>query len=301
LSRNIFFNDLHELRSGWKLATFAVVFILIWIATGIALSLWFSRTGLSDDQLTLIALNEIALLVPAVAATLFVARIIDHRPLKTFGITLHNCHRHLAGGLAIAAVMVVMVLAGSFVFGYVHIAWTANQVPRSTLAATAAVLIVAAAVEEMMFRGLPLQILSEGIGKWPGILVISGLFGAVHLNNPNSSLLGTVNTVLAGILLSLAYFGPRSLWLPYGIHLAWNAGIGFVLGMSLSGLDLASLWTTGVAGRDLILGGGYGPEGGLLTTFIFGSAALFVNRINWNSDTLPNTPVSRNAVGHQPE
>ena len=301
LSWNIFLNNRHELRSGWKLAAFVAMFILIWVASGIALSLWFAQTDLSDDQLTALALNELALLVPALVAPVVVAKFIDHRPLATFGITLHNSHRFLFSGLAIAAVMTGVALAGSYAFGYVHVAWTGNQVPASTLLATAAVLIVAAAVEELMFRGLPLQILCEGIGKWPGILVISGLFGAVHLNNPNSTLLGTVNTILAGVLLSLAYFKARSLWLPYAIHLGWNAGIGFVLGMSLSGLDLASLWTTGVAGRDVILGGGYGPEGGLLTTFIFGSAALFVNRRNWDSYTSPNTRASRSAAGHQLE
>ena len=139
-----------------------------------------------------------------------------------------------------------------------------------------------------MFRGLPLQILCEGIGKWPGILVISGLFGAVHLNNPNSTLLGTVNTILAGVLLSLAYFKARSLWLPYAIHLGWNAGIGFV--SNVAGLDLASLWTTGVAGRDVILGGGYGPEGGLLTT-LCSAAQPFVNRRDLFY-TSPNTRAS---------
>jgi membrane protease YdiL (CAAX protease family) len=301
LSWNLFLNDRHELRSGWKLAAFLAIFILIWVASGIAISLWFSQTDLTDNQLAVIALNEIALLVPAIIAPLVVARFIDHRPLGTFGITLHNWRRHLLSGLTIGAVMTGLVLAGSYIFGYVHIQWTGNQVPVSTLLATAAVLIVAAAVEELMFRGLPLQILCEGMGKWPGILVLSGLFGAVHLNNPNSNLLGTVNTILAGVLLSLAYFKARSLWLPYAIHLAWNAGIGFVLGTSLSGLDLASLWTTGVAGRDLILGGEYGPEGGLLATFIFGTTALFINRTNWDSYTPPNIPASRSAAAHQPE
>jgi hypothetical protein len=101
--------------------------------------------------------------------------------------------------------------------------------------------------------------------------------------------------------LSLAYFKARSLWFPYAIHLGWNAGIGFVLGMSLSGLDLASIWTTGVGGRDFILGGGYGPEGGLLTTFIFGATALFVNRRNWDSYTRPSTLASPSAIARQPE
>src|SRR5262245_25350623 len=296
LNLNIFLNDRHELRSGWKLGSFIAMFILIWIASGIAISIWFAQSDLADNQLAVIALNEIALLVPALITPFVVARFIDHRPLSTFGITLQNSQWHLLSGLIIAAAMTGMALAGSYLFGYVHVAWTGNQVSPSTLLATAAVLIVAAAVEELMFRGLPLQILCEGIGKWPGLLVISGLFGAVHLNNPNSSLLGTVNTILAGVLLSLAYFKARSLWLPYAIHLGWNAGIGFVLGMSLSGLDLASLWTTGVAGRDLILGGGYGPEGGLLTTFIFGITALFLNRRNWDSYIPPNTRASRSAV-----
>ncbi len=286
MSWNIFLNDQHELRSGWKLAAFLAIFILMWIATGIAVSFWFATSNISDDPLSALALNEVALLVPGIVSPIVVARFIDHRPLKTFGITVQNWHRHLLGGLGLAAVMTMTVLAGSYVFGYVHIAWTGNQVRASTLIATAALLIVAAGVEELMFRGMPLQFLSEGIGKWPGILVMSGLFGAVHLNNPNSTLLGTVNTMLAGVLLSLAYFKARSLWLPYAIHLGWNAGIGLVLGMSLSGLDLASLWTTGVAGRDLILGGGYGPEGGLLTTFIFGLAALFVNREEKRGQTL---------------
>jgi CAAX protease family protein len=301
LSRNIFLNDRHELRSGWKLAAYFALIILIWVATGAALSLWFAQTDLTGDQIALLALNELALLVPAIIAPIVVVRFIDHRPLKTFGITFENWHRDLLSGLAIASAMTGMIFAGSHIFGYVHIAWTGNQVPASTMLATAAVLIVAAAVEELLFRGLPLQILCEGIGKWPGILVISGLFGVVHLINPNSNLLGTVNTVLAGVLLSLAYFKARSLWLPYAIHLGWNAGIGFLLGMPLSGLDLASLWTTGVAGRDLILGGGYGPEGGLLTTLIFGAAALFVNQKISNSYTLPSSPVSRYEAGHPPE
>jgi len=280
--KNIFLNDRHELRSGWKLGAYFAIFIVIWVAAGIALSLFFARTDLPSDQLTLLALNEIALFTPAVVALLLMVKFVDHRPLKTFGITLENWRRHLPGGLALAAIMLGVLLAGCYAFGYLHIEWTARQVPAVTLVMTLLVLLAAAAVEELMFRGFPLQVLCEGIGKWPGVLVISGLFGLVHMNNPNASLLGTVNTVMAGILLSLAYVRTRSLWLPYAIHAGWNVGVGYILGLPLSGIDLASLWTTGVAGSDTILGGAYGPEGGLLTTFIFGTSTLIVHRRNWN-------------------
>jgi hypothetical protein len=107
--------------------------------------------------------------------------------------------------------------------------------------------------------------------------VMSALFGAVHRSNPNASLLSTVNTAAAGLLLSWAYMKARSLWLSYGIHLGWNLGLGFIFGFPLSGLHLASLWTTQVTGGDRILGGAYGPEGGLLATFIFSTAAVIVS------------------------
>ncbi|HYR42097.1 MAG TPA: CPBP family intramembrane glutamic endopeptidase, partial [Terriglobia bacterium] len=183
---------------------------------------------------------------------------------------------HLGAGLMLAAGMLGALVAGCYAFGYVSIRWTARQVPASTLLATLGLLLLAAAVEELVFRGFPLQVLVDGVGRWPAVIVMSALFGLTHLNNPNVSLLGWANTVVAGILLSLAYVRTRSLWLPYGIHVGWNVGLGFVLGFPLSGLDLASLWTTGIAGSDTILGGGYGPEGGLLATFLFASSAVIV-------------------------
>ncbi len=174
--------------------------------------------------------------------------------------------------------MLTTLVAGCYAFGYVSIHWTGTQAPRSTLLATFGLLSIAAVSEELVFRGFPLQILVQAMGQWPAVITMSVIFGAMHLNNPNASLLGGLNTVLAGVLLSVAYIRARSLWLPYGIHVGWNIGLSFVLGFPLSGLDLASLWTTGIAGSDTILGGGYGPEGGLLATFIFASSALFVQR-----------------------
>jgi hypothetical protein len=64
----------------------------------------------------------------------------------------------------------------------------------------------------------------------------------------------------------------------YGLHIGWNLGLGFVLGFALSGIDIASLWTTDVKGNATILGGSYGPEGGLLATFIFTASAVIVHR-----------------------
>jgi hypothetical protein len=143
----------------------------------------------------------------------------------------------------------------------------------------AAVLLAAAAFEELVFRGYPLQTLMKGMGQWPAVLLMSTLFGLAHMNNPNASTLGIINTVLAGLLLCLGYLETRRLWLPFGLHFVWNAGLGLILGFSLSGINTASLWVTTVKGLDVLLGGEYGPEGGIAGTITFVAAmCFFLNR-----------------------
>jgi len=279
---SIFLNANHELRSGWKYAAYFAFFFIILFAVGTAVSMAVSTRNLS--QLAILALNDIVLFVPAVAAMWLTITFIDHRPFRAFGIGLvPRWRRDFVFGLGIAAGMLTVAIAGCYAFGYVTMHWTGGQVSPGVLLATFSVLVVAALNEELIFRGFPLQLLIDGLGEWPAMIGLSILFGALHLNNPNATILGTLNTIVAGILLSLAYVRTRSLWLPYAIHVGWNVGLGFVFGFPLSGVDIASLWTTGTAGSETILGGGYGPEGGLLGTFTFAAAAVMVQRHGSNN------------------
>jgi CAAX protease family protein len=274
---NILLNEQHELRSGWKFIAFVVLFLIFWVISGVAISMVYARTDLPENQLTFLALNEFALLGAALAALGLSVRFLDRRPLRTFGIGLFPHWRlQLGTGLMLAAAMLTVLVSGCYVFGAVDVRWAGGQPPATGIPYTFGLLLLAAATEELVFRGFPLQILVDGMGQWPAVIMMSLLFGATHLNNPDASLLSAANTAVAGILLSWAYVRSRSLWLPYGIHAGWNLGLGVILGFPLSGLHLASLWTTRVSGNETVLGGGYGPEGGLLATFIFASSAVLV-------------------------
>jgi CAAX protease family protein len=270
----IFLNDNNEVRAGWKLVIYVVFFVLLSFSTALALS----RFAFSAGPLLFLALNELTLFFPAVLAMLMTVRFVDHRPLRTFGLGFPpGWPRELLFGLGLAAGMLAVLVAGSRLAGDVTIRWR-GQASVATLMATLGVLLLAAFNEELIFRCFPLQILVDGMGPWPAMIALSAIFGAMHVNNPNATILGTFNTMLAGILLSLAYVRTRSVWLPYAIHVGWNVGLGFVLGFPLSGLDLASLWTTGATGSETIIGGHYGPESGLLATFIFSASAVIVYR-----------------------
>src|SRR5689334_5740690 len=105
----------------------------------------------------------------------------------------------------LSAAMLAILLAGCYLVGTVEIRWAGSRAPATSLLYTFGLLLIAAATEELVFRGFPLQILAEGMGQWPAVIMMSGLFGATHLNNPDASLRSAGNTAIAGILLSLAY------------------------------------------------------------------------------------------------
>ena len=76
---SLLLNDKSELRAGWKFAVYLLFFMIIWVATGLAITILIApRAGdLLEDQLGLIALNQVALLAPAVIAMWLTVRFVD--------------------------------------------------------------------------------------------------------------------------------------------------------------------------------------------------------------------------------
>ena len=125
------------------------------------------------------------------------------------------------------------------------------------------VLLSGALAEELMFRGYPFQRLVEATGAAGAIVVFSLLFGVVHLLNPGASIWGLLNTVAIGVLLSIAYLRTRALWLPWGLHFAWNLALGLILGLPVSGFRLFNVAVhTTASGPKWLTGGSYGVEAG---------------------------------------
>src|SRR5919198_3111528 len=127
---SFFLNANQQLRSGWKFAAYVAFFLLIWIATGLVISMFVARRNgaLVEDQLVLIALNEVALFVPAVAAMWLSVRFIDHRPFRAFGVGfLPRWRRDFFVGLAVAGAMLAVLIGGCYAFGFVSMHWTGGQ------------------------------------------------------------------------------------------------------------------------------------------------------------------------------
>ena len=72
--------------------------------------------------------------------------------------------------------------------------------------------------------------------------------------------------MLAGVLFSVAWLRTHGLWLPWGMHFAWNASMGILLGLPVSGLNsFSTVVMTRAVGRHWLTGGAYGPEAAFFT------------------------------------
>jgi uncharacterized protein len=130
-------------------------------------------------------------------------------------------------------------------------------------------LAVAALAEEVAFRGYAYRRLIDSIGPTAATIGMSLLFGLAHIFNPGATWASTLVTVLAGLLLSVAWLRTRGLWLGWGFHFAWNASIGILFGLPISGItDFSTIIQTRTFGQAWLTGGDYGPEGAAFTVIV---------------------------------
>jgi CAAX amino terminal protease family. len=135
--------------------------------------------------------------------------------------------------------------------------------------------------EELLFRGYVYQALIEGIGEVLATILMAVVFGGLHYMNPNATFFSTINTIIAGLWLSVAYLKTRALYLPFGMHFAWNFLQGYVFSLPVSGLlSSRTLFLPTDFGPNWLTGGVYGPEGGVGATLVLllATVALMLNK-----------------------
>jgi membrane protease YdiL (CAAX protease family) len=157
----------------------------------------------------------------------------------------------------VALAVLPMALAGKLHphFWFLPRAWVLLCVNLATLAA-------ASLAEEAAFRGYPFRRLIEATGPATATILFSIFFGLLHMMNPEATWASTLTTILAGVVLSVAWLRTHGLWLGWGLHFAWNASMGVLFGLPVSGLrHFSSVVDTTATGPVWLTGGFYGPEG----------------------------------------
>ena len=166
-------------------------------------------------------------------------------------------------GLAMMALLMgVLVAAGAYDITVVGAtpAWTGLGLA-----------LQGAVTEELWMRALLLRLLWRAFGPVPAFAVAALVFGALHLANPGATPLAGATVVMAGVMFCALYALTGRLWVPIGLHLAWNLSQGYLFGATVSGTNLggsillshvrpeAPAWLTG---------GTFGPEASMLALIL---------------------------------
>jgi uncharacterized protein len=226
------------------------------------------------------ATAALSVLLAAVVANFLVMRIYERTHLAHIGLIWNaRAARNVLVGLVGGAAAAYMVVGGPLLVGVAELQTVAGATTNwGTVLFVSGLLLFGAFGEEMFFRGYGFQVLMNVVGPWATILPVSVLFGLAHQGNQNVTTMGLVNTTGWGLVLGYAFLRSGDLWLPSGLHFAWNWTLP-MFGVNLSGFTIRVTgytvhWKTSM----LWSGGNYGPEASLLTTLVIVALLIFLHK-----------------------
>lgn len=200
-------------------------------------------------------------------------RFFEGRPIFTLGFTKNGALKDYFSGFGIGMLMVTIVVGITALYGNIELA---EESPNTTgIDSLFLVLvflggyIIQGASEEILSRGWMMQVIGARYWPWLGVILSSLLFAILHLGNRGITVLPVVNLILFGLFMALYVLKDSNLWAVCGWHTSWNWMLGNVYGLSVSGSgEKVTIFDLNTSGNELISGGGFGPEGSLVTSAI---------------------------------
>jgi membrane protease YdiL (CAAX protease family) len=200
-------------------------------------------------------------------------RWIERRAVIEF--SSHHAIWELVAGLAVGFGLFSAVMAILWAMGIYHPAGFGYP---SAILSGMSLAIMSGVMEEIVFRGILFRASSRLVGTWGALLFTSSIFGMAHLANKGATFSSAVAIMLeAGVLLGAAYAVTGRLWLPIGLHIAWNFTEGSLFGMSVSGNSADSALLRGsLSGPNILTGGAFGPEASVVAVITCLAVAVFL-------------------------
>ena len=234
------------------------------------------RGGIFKTNLLSLEWNQLITGIIATIVAVFAYIILYHfyEKRKITELSTNKIGWNITVGILLGVILqsltiLVIYLKGGY--SVVSINPVSFLIPPLTIAFTSAI------IEELLFRGIIFRITEEKLGSYVALAISAIIFGALHLGNPNSSLITGIGLAIqAGLLLGAAYIYTRNLWFPIAIHFAWNFSQSAIFGANVSGIQLSrTLITSEINGAAWLTGGSFGPEGSIQAT-IFALTATII-------------------------
>jgi membrane protease YdiL (CAAX protease family) len=293
-ARAIFWNE-RELRAGWRLLLYLVLFLAIGGAESFAaFRLHLPTVSYTNITATGLLVQEVILLCAAFAAAAILGAL-ESRGFGDYGLpgTSMLGRRFWQGffwGLVMISAMILLIrLLGGFSFGGV-----ALRGPElwGYAAMWGLVFLAVGLFEEFFFRGYTQFTLASGVGFWPAATMISAVFGAWHLGNKGEDIAGAASVFVMGMFFSLTLRRTGNLWFAVGLHASFDWGETFLFSVPNSGIVAAGhLLNSSFHGPAWLTGGTVGPEASVMAFVVVALAAAVFSRVFPAKDPNETLPV----------
>jgi uncharacterized protein len=238
--------------------------------------------ALGPDAVSL--LRRSGILLCALAAYWVYVRYAEKRAVHELHAMPWNVTRQIAFSAACGSGMILAVFLALLSLGtYQFIAVRGLQ---PGLLGTAYVILIAAMLEEIVFRGIIFRLLEQAWGAAPAMCFQAVIFSAMHYGNldAGASTWAIATTMLAGTIIGLMwtqiYVLSRNLWVCCANHAAWNFTI-FLSGAPLSGIeswDSVAPIVIKIHGPEWLHGGAFGPEDSIVALVLTSLVLVLLQR-----------------------
>jgi membrane protease YdiL (CAAX protease family) len=201
----------------------------------IAVIAWFAMLIVTEELIANVAgpvAGGAAVIGASVAMAILLRRKLDRSPVASareilagLGLAGHKAFRLLVVGFGLGALAMSVVLAFSVITHAVHLeGWNPHRLgpaPATWLVFGSLVFFLGVGfTEELLFRGYILRNLGERMPLWGALTVSSVLFGLFH--GLHASIADLAEITLGGFMLGMLRLATGTLWVPIGLHAAWD-------------------------------------------------------------------------------
>jgi uncharacterized protein len=245
-----------------------------------AIRSWTYTQNLRVLTPSLLLFSEGIAALAAIFSALVIARL-EQRSFAGYGLPLNReSIKRTAQGLflgfgMVSALMGLLAVAHGFSLGQRALAgW---DTARNGLLYAIGFMMLAF-FEEFSYRGYLQATLESGAGFWPAAVLLSGFFGAIHLDNAGETYVGVVVAACFGLLAAFSLRRTGAIWLAIGMHMAWDWGLTYFYSVPDSGIPaVGHLMKSSLHGSRWITGGLAGPEGSVFAFAVLAAAAVAIH------------------------
>ncbi len=281
LIHSIFIGPDGLLRPGWRVTLYLVAFVILVLLISLAIKTALHLHPHQTPPLWVFLVGEVQQLGVALILALAFARY-ERRPFGTYGLPREGAFGKqfwigVLWGLC-AITLLLLVMRGIHVFYFGGVVLHGARILK--FAAFWALLFLCVGLfEEFLFRGYTQFTLAQGIRFWPAAVVVSCLFGALHLGNPGEAWVGALGAACIGLFFCLTLSRTGSLWFAVGMHASWDWGESFLYSVPDSGqVAPGHLLNSSFHGPRWLTGGSVGPEASVLVFVLIAILWLVFDR-----------------------